>query len=92
MDAKETKSNWAEIRGFTNFMIYRNEFPIEEIVSSTSSQASYTDNNHSDDLLTLGRGEWVECSECTGDTEGKEAGTRTDVVVKWNPILFREKK
>ena len=34
--------------------------------------------------------ELVERFVCTGDTGGNEAGTRTGVVVHFNPIVIRE--
>jgi hypothetical protein len=71
-------------------MIYRHDKPIAEIVSSTHSQASYTDTDHADDELTFGADELVARFVCTGDTGGNEAGTRTGVVVHFNPIVFRE--
>ena len=90
MHAKETKADWTEALGSTNFMIYRHERPIAEIVSSIYSQASYTDTDHGDDELTFGADELVARFVCTGDTGGNEAGTRTGVVVHFNPIVFRE--
>jgi hypothetical protein len=59
-------------------------------MTPTFSQASYTDVNHEDDELALGAGGLVERFICTGDTAGPEAGTRTGVVVHFNPITFRE--
>ena len=90
MQAKETKSDWTEVHGSTNFMIYRHDRPIAEIVSATHAQASYTDTDHADDELTLGANDLVARFVCTGDTGGNEAGTRTGVVVHFNPIVFRE--
>jgi hypothetical protein len=90
MHAKETKADWTEVHGSTNFMIYRHDRPIAEIVSSTHSQASYTDTDHTGDELTLGADELVARFVCTGDTGGNEAGTRTGVVVHFNPIGFRD--
>lgn len=90
MTAKETRADWTEVAGSTNFMIYRHPRPIAEIVSGTYSQDSYTDTDHADDERALGASELVERFVCTGDTKGKEAGTRTGVVVHFNPIVFRE--
>jgi hypothetical protein len=59
-------------------------------VSSTHSQAFYTDADYTDDELTLGADELVARFVCTGDTGGKEAGTRTGVVVHLKPIVFRD--
>lgn len=90
MHAKETKADWTEVSGSTNFMIHRNDRPIVEIVSPTFSQASYTDTNHDDDELTFGADALVERFVCTGDTGGNEAGTKTGVIVHFNPIVIRE--
>jgi hypothetical protein len=89
MNAKETESDWTEVLGSTNYMVYRHSQPIE-IVSGTYSQASYTDTDHEDDDLPLGADELVSRFVCTGDTGGDEAGTRTGVVVHFNPVTFRE--
>jgi hypothetical protein len=90
MQARETRPNWTEVAGSTNFLIYRHDRPIAELVTPTFSQASYTDVDHEDDELALGAGGLVERFICTGDTVGPEAGTRTGVVVRFNPITFRE--
>jgi hypothetical protein len=90
MQAKETNPNWTESAGSTNFMIYRHDRPIVQLMTPTFSSASYTDVNHADDELTLGAGGLVERFICTGDTVGPEAGTRTGVAVRFNPITFRE--
>jgi hypothetical protein len=52
--------------------------------------AEYLVYRHVDDELTLGANDLVARFVCTGDTEGNEAGTRTGVVVHFNPIVFRE--
>ena len=90
MQAKETRPNWTEVAGSTNFLIYRHDRPIAQLTTPTFSQASHTDVNHEDDELALGAGGLVERFICTGDTAGPEAGTRTGVVVHFNPITFRE--
>lgn len=90
MQAKETRPDWTEVAGSTNFLIYRHDRPIAQLVTPTFSSASYTDSNHDDDELVLGASGLVERFVCTGDTIGPEAGTRTGVVVHFNPITFRE--
>jgi hypothetical protein len=90
MQAKETRPNWTEAAGSTNYLLYRHDRPIAQLMTPTYSQASYTDVDHEDDELTLGAGGLVERFICTGDTVGPEAGTRTGVVVRFNPITFRE--
>lgn len=90
MHAKETVADWTEVSGSTNFMIYRHDRPIAQLMTPTYSLASYTDVNHADDELVLGAGGLVERFICTGDTVGPEAGTRTGVMVHFNPITFRE--
>jgi hypothetical protein len=90
MHAKETQADWTEVLGSTNFLIYRHDRPIAEIVSATYAQASYTDTDHADDDLTLAADDLVARFVCTGDTGGDEAGTRTGVVVYFNPIVVRE--
>ena len=72
MPTEETQADWTEALGSTNFMIYRYDRPIAEIVSSIYSQASYTDTDHTDDDLTLGADELVARFVGTGDTGGHE--------------------
>jgi len=90
MQAKETTADWTEVAGSTNFMIYRHDRPIVQLMTPTFSSASYTDVDHDDDELALGGGGLVERFICTGDTVGPEAGTKTGVVVHFNPITFLE--
>jgi len=90
MRAKETVADWTEASGSTNFLIYRHDRPILQLVTPTFSSASYTDVDHDDDELVLGAGGLVERFVCTGDTSGPEAGTKTGVVVHFNPITFRD--
>ena len=90
MQGKETRPNWTEVAGSTNFMIYRHDRPIAQLMTPTFSSTSYTDVDHEDDELVLGGGGLVERFICTGDMIGPEAGTRTGVVVRFNPISFLE--
>lgn len=90
MQAKETRADWTEVAGSTNFLIYRHDRPIGQLMTPMSASASYTDVNHADDEIVLGAGGLVERFVCTGDTAGPDAGTRTGVVVHFNAISFRE--
>lgn len=90
MRARETRSDWTEAQGSTNFMLYRNERPILAISSDTFSSLSYLDTNHSRDEFPLSLSDLVSKFECVGDTQGKEAGSRTGVTVHFNPIVIQE--
>lgn len=90
MRARETKSDWTEAVGSMNYMLYRHDRPITAIVSDTYSSLSYLDTNHQEDEFDLSLNDLVSKFVCVGDTGGSEAGTRTSVVVHFNPIQFRE--
>jgi hypothetical protein len=88
MHGKETKSNYTEVNGSADFLMYRYPTPVLRIVSSTYSEASYTDTTHEDDVLPMGPGELVREFVCVGDTKGDEAGSRTGVTVHFNPVTI----
>jgi len=90
MRARETKSNWTEAEGSTNFMLYRNDKPILAILSDTFSSLNYLDTNHRRDEFNLSINDLVSKFECVGDTRGNEAGSRTGVTVHFNPIVIQE--
>lgn len=90
MRAIETRRDYTEARGSTRYLIYRNDKKITQILSDTHSSAHYRDNNHQTDRIPLTGAELVRQFVITGDTRGNEAGTRTGVVVFFNPITFRQ--
>ena len=92
MDAKETKSDWTEAAGSRSVLIYTHPKKILSIESAASSSASYTDTNHDDDVLQMAGGDLVNQFIVTGDTKGEEAGTRTGVIVTFNPIVLKVQK
>lgn len=89
MRARETKSDWTTAEGTETFRIYTHDKPIKEILSDDSSEVYYEDHDHSEDVLSMGGGELVKQFVFVGDTRGYEAGTRTGVVVDFNPIRIR---
>ncbi len=88
MDARETRSDYTVARGSTRYLIYRQDKKIIQILSDTHSSHSYRDNNHQNDPRTMSSRELVRQFIVTGDTRGNEAGSRTGVIVEFNPITF----
>jgi hypothetical protein len=90
MRAEETQHDWTTAAGQQDFLIYTHPRPIAAIVSDTSSDAYYEDSNHDEDVVEKGGGELVRQFIFVGDTRGDEAGTRTKVLIHFNPIRIRE--
>lgn len=88
MNAKETTADWTEAEGSKHCLIYRHDRPLQ-IISPLHSDASYEDTDYEDDELFLGETGLVKKFVCTGDIVGHEAGTKTGVVVHFNPIVIR---
>lgn len=86
MTARETRSDWTTAQGTEAFRIYTHDRPIREIVSDQSSSAFFEDSDHEEDVIHNGGGELVREFVFVGDTRGDEAGTRTGVVLNFNPI------
>lgn len=93
MHAKETKKDYTEVRGSEEFRVYTVEDPrhqtIETIISDQWTQHRYTDTDHADDAFYKGSAELVNEFVFTGDTKGKEAGSRTAMSVSFNPVTIR---
>ncbi|MDH4275825.1 MAG: hypothetical protein OEW08_12380 [Gammaproteobacteria bacterium] len=88
MKAVETKSDWTTAEGSKEFPLYTVDpgWRINSIVGTTSTSHNYTDSNHTNDVFNLGAGGPVSRLVYVGDTDGKEAGTRTQVEATFNPI------
>ncbi len=89
MTARETRSDWTTAEGTEAFRIYTHTAPILEIVSDQSSSVFYEDHDHEEDVIHNGGGELVREFIFVGDTRGDEAGTRTGVIMTFNPIRIR---
>jgi hypothetical protein len=93
MKARETKSDWTEASGAQDFELYRPPpgWAIERLPGTTQASHSYTDSNHDLDTFQLGGGP-VKRLVYMGDTDGNEAGTRTQVTVSFNriPVELRQ--
>jgi hypothetical protein len=87
MHAKEREPDNTEVEGSQDRRLYTHTAPIR-IVSSTFTDASYTDTDHEDDTLFQGTTTLVNRFIVTGDTSGPEAGDLTGVRVQWNPITL----
>lgn len=92
MDALETKNDWTRAAGTRHVKVATFARPITAITSPTSLPYTfqYTDTDHSVDIF------YNPCAcgllnevHFVGDMEGREAGTRTGVALKFNPILAR---
>jgi hypothetical protein len=90
MHAEETKSDWTTASGSDDFLLHTNDRPIAAILTDTFSACTYTDSNHEEDVVAQSAGELVSQFKFVGDTRGDEAGTRTRVLLIFNPIVFRE--
>ncbi len=93
LKARETKKDWTEASGSNDFELYRppSGWAIERLPGATSASHQYTDSNHGEDRFELGGG-LVKRLVYVGDTDGKEAGTRTQVTVSFNriPVELRQ--
>ena len=94
MKAVETKSDFTTASGSKTFRIHNIEpgFRIKRIINDTSSSASYVDNDHGVDTLSLSSAELVREFLVVGDTSGNDAGTDTKVSVNFNPITVELEK
>lgn len=92
MRAQETKSDWTTSEGVADYFLYEGRTDgvarITRLLSDRFSQAEYVDTDHDDDVLDVAAGELVNRFVVTGDTGGNEAGTRTGVIVHFNPVEF----
>ena len=94
MKAEETKSDWTTASGSKKYRIYNVEsgWRIKRIITDTFSSASYTDNDHGVDTLSLGSADLVNQFLVVGDTSGNDAGTDTRVSVNFNTITVELEK
>ena len=90
MYARETTSDWTYVYGGTDYLLYRHNRQITEILSDTYSSEAYIDDDHATDIMRLSAKELVSRYICVGDTDGEEAGSRTAVTVEFNRICFKE--
>lgn len=93
MRARETKADWTEASGQQYFELYRppTGWAIERLPGATYAAHSYVDSNHTLDSFELGGG-LVKRIVYTGDTDGDEAGKRTQMTVTFNriPVELRQ--
>jgi hypothetical protein len=90
MHAEETTSAWTTASGSDDYPLHPTDRPIAAILTDTFSACTYTDSNHEEDVVAQSAGELVSQFKFVGDTRGDEAGTRTRVLLIFNPIVFRE--
>ena len=88
MSALETGGDHTTAAGFQDFVLYRADpgEVIDDILSGTQDFFAYRDSNLTIDSFGRPSGGPVFRYEFTGDTDGDEAGTRTKVVVSFNPL------
>lgn len=87
-DYDKRKKDFTEARGSGQIVLFQVTSPGDRILGfdlGSSSSNQYIDSDHQDDLFTLGGTNPVEKLIFVGDTDGNEAGTRTQVT-----IFFRE--
>lgn len=91
LHAKETKSNWTEAEGTWQRKLWTAEpgYKIVSIDSDRSSEAHYTDTDHSLDKPSPTGGTLVSAFEIMGDTGGNDVGNCTADDVYMN-VYFNE--
>jgi hypothetical protein len=94
MQARETKSDWTEASGSETFSLYTADpgWKIDGVHGEQFHTHSYIDSNHSTDSFDRGSGGLVKRFEYVGDTDGDEAGTRTQVKVIFNQLKIEVTK
>jgi hypothetical protein len=94
--AKETQSDWTTAEGSRTETVFVPDpgLRVSQILVGTqsgcpsfSSCMTYTDSNHSPDIFAMGNGP-ASRFEFVGDTDGNEAGTRTNITVTYNVLKF----
>lgn len=86
MTARETRPDWTTAQGSDSFRSCTHDRPIRQIVSDQASSVFHEDSDHEEDVIHNGGGELVREFLFVGNTRGSEAGTRTGVVLTFNPI------
>ena len=90
MDAVETKSDWTRAQGSASYLLYTSTAPIQSLLGPTYFEHHYIDTNHDSDRFFFSSGNLVKTVVYVGDTNGREAGTRTGVQVYFQPISFTQ--
>jgi hypothetical protein len=94
MSAVELGGDHTTASGFQDFVLYRAEpgEVVDAILSGTYDFLSYRDSNTTIDSFGRPSGGPTLRYEVTGDTDGDEAGTRTQVVVSFNALRLALRK
>jgi len=90
--ARETKSDWTYGTRDQRFTIYSADpgYEIESIVTPTTANHSYTDNDHSVDVFN-GSGP-VQKFMFNGDGSGNDIGSNTKVTIQFNALRVQLKE
>jgi hypothetical protein len=84
--ARETRPDWTTTaQGSDRFRIRARNRSIRQIVSDRAPSVFHDGSDHEEGVIHDG-GEPVREFLSVGDTRGNEAGTRTGVVLTFNPI------
>lgn len=95
MRARETRDDWTTSEGGTDIMVFNGSLHtppithIYDIISDRTTEDTYRDVDHDEDVRSQSEAELVREYRVTGDTKGDEAGTRTGVSVRFNPVTIR---
>lgn len=94
MKAEETKSDWTTAESTDTYTIYvaPSNRKIVSITSDTFTDQTYIDSNHTADVFEQGSGELIKRFRFMGDTDGDDAGTRTNVKVTFNRVRIKLKQ
>lgn len=76
LNAKETRSNWTEADGSWSRLLWTapTGWLITGIISSQTSRANYTDDDHELDIPSISGGSLVQRFRINGDTGGRDVG------------------
>ena len=88
MSARETKDDWTSAIGSQRSTIYTPDpgWRVEQIIGDVEDRFNYTDSNQNHDIFQRGSGGPVSSYDFVGDTDGDEAGLRTQVTVHFNRL------
>ncbi len=92
MHARETEHDHTTASGQRIFDLYAAPagWRIDGVAGVMAASVSFKDGGHSDSTFNLGSGGPVSRMVFVGDTNGKEAGTRTKVDVTFNQLQIKE--
>lgn len=88
MTAAETESDWTTASGRATYPLYTPEpgWVVDQIIGPMEDSFSYRDGSQGNDLFGRGPDGPVSRYDFVGDTDGDEAGVKTQVTVHFNRL------